>query len=39
VAYAFCGEGDRAFQYLERTYVQGDAGLSMMKGDPPTFPS
>jgi len=32
--YAFRGEADRAFEWLERAYAQRDAGLSEMKGDP-----
>lgn len=32
--YAFRGEADRAFQWLERAYVQRDTGLPDMKGDP-----
>ncbi|MBZ5653549.1 MAG: protein kinase [Acidobacteriia bacterium] len=31
--YAFRGEADRAFEWLERAYVQRDGGLSQMKGD------
>lgn len=33
-AYAFRGESDLAFQWLERAYNQRDAGLSEVKGDP-----
>ena len=32
--YAFRGESDRAFEWLERAYTQRDGGLSEMKGDP-----
>jgi TolB-like protein/class 3 adenylate cyclase len=32
--YAFRGETDRAFQWLDRAYVQRDSGLSETKGDP-----
>ena len=32
--YAFRGEADRAFEWLERAYAQRDPGLSEMKGDP-----
>jgi tetratricopeptide (TPR) repeat protein len=32
--YAFRGETDRAFEWLERAYAQRDGGLSEMKGDP-----
>jgi len=32
--YAFLGEADRAFEWLERAYAQRDSGLSKMKGDP-----
>jgi TolB-like protein/Tfp pilus assembly protein PilF/predicted Ser/Thr protein kinase len=32
--YAFRGEPDRAFEWLERAYAQRDGGLSEMKGDP-----
>jgi len=32
--YAFRGEADRAFEWLERAYAQRDGGLSDMKGDP-----
>jgi serine/threonine protein kinase/tetratricopeptide (TPR) repeat protein len=32
--YAFRGESDRAFQWLERAYVQRDGGLTWIKGDP-----
>ena len=31
--YAFRGETDRAFEWLERAYVQRDGGVSEMKGD------
>ena len=33
-AYAFRGEPDRAFEWLERAYAQRDGGLAQMKGDP-----
>jgi TolB-like protein/cytochrome c-type biogenesis protein CcmH/NrfG len=33
--YAFRGEADRAFEWLERAYVQRDSGLPWIKGDPP----
>lgn len=32
--YAFRGEADRAFEWLERAYAQRDGGLSQMKGSP-----
>jgi TolB-like protein/predicted Zn-dependent protease len=32
--YAYWGEVDRAFEWLERAYVQRDSGLSQIKGDP-----
>jgi TolB-like protein/predicted Ser/Thr protein kinase len=32
--YAFRGEADRAFAWLERAYAQRDSGLPEMKGDP-----
>jgi serine/threonine protein kinase/Tfp pilus assembly protein PilF len=32
--YAFRGETDKAFEWLERAYKQRDGGLSQMKGDP-----
>jgi eukaryotic-like serine/threonine-protein kinase len=32
--YAFRGERDRAFEWLERAYAQRDPGLSEIKGDP-----
>jgi len=32
--YAFRGESDRAFQWLERAYAQRDGGLTWIKGDP-----
>jgi tetratricopeptide (TPR) repeat protein len=32
--YAFRGERDKAFEWLERAYTQRDAGLTQMKGDP-----
>lgn len=33
-AYAFRGEKDRAFEWLDRAYAQRDSGLSEIKGDP-----
>jgi TolB-like protein/tetratricopeptide (TPR) repeat protein len=33
-AYAFRGEAVRAFEWLERAYVQRDSGLSLIKDDP-----
>ena len=32
--YAYRGEVDRAFEWLERAYVQRDSGLSQIKGQP-----
>jgi tetratricopeptide (TPR) repeat protein len=32
--YAFRGEKDEAFEWLERAYAQHDPGLAQMKGDP-----
>ena len=32
--YAFRGEADKAFEWLERAYAQRDGGLPEMKGDP-----
>jgi TolB-like protein len=32
--YAYRGETDRAFEWLERAYKQRDGGLSELKGDP-----
>ena len=32
--YAYRGEVDRAFEWLERAYAQRDSGLSQIKGDP-----
>jgi hypothetical protein len=32
--YAFRGETDRAFEWLERAYTERDAGLTEMKTDP-----
>ena len=32
--YAFRGETDKAFEWLERAYAQRDGGLTEMKGDP-----
>lgn len=34
VVYGFRGEAERAFDWLERAYVQRDPGLSTMKSDP-----
>jgi serine/threonine protein kinase/Tfp pilus assembly protein PilF len=34
VVYAFRGEKDRAFEWLERAFAQRDGGLSQLKGDP-----
>ncbi len=32
--YAFCGETNRAFEWLERAFSQRDSGLAQIKGDP-----
>jgi serine/threonine-protein kinase len=32
--YGFRNEADRAFRWLERAYIQRDAGLTELKGDP-----
>jgi adenylate cyclase len=32
--YAYKGDADRAFEWLERAYVQRDGGLTEIKGDP-----
>ena len=32
--YAFRGEGDRAFEWLERAYSEHDSGVTAVKGDP-----
>ncbi len=32
--FAFRGENDRAFEWLEKAYAQRDAGLAAVKGDP-----
>jgi tetratricopeptide (TPR) repeat protein len=32
--YAYRGEADKAFEWLERSYKQRDSGLAQMKGDP-----
>jgi hypothetical protein len=32
--YAFRGEADRAFEWLERAYTQRDTGLIWLKADP-----
>jgi hypothetical protein len=32
--YAFRGESDKAFEWLERAYAQRDSGLAELKGDP-----
>jgi|ERR1700733_10799047 len=34
-SYAWRGEKDKAFEWLERAYQQRDGGLSEIKGDPP----
>jgi TolB-like protein/tetratricopeptide (TPR) repeat protein len=34
-AYAWRGEEDKAFEWLERAYQQRDGGLTEIKGDPP----
>jgi hypothetical protein len=34
-AFAWRGEKDRAFEWLERAYKQRDGGLSLIKTDPP----
>jgi TolB-like protein/tetratricopeptide (TPR) repeat protein len=33
--YAWRGEPDKAFEWLERAYVQRDAGFTVIKSDPP----
>ena len=33
-AYAFCGEVDRAFQWLQKAYVQHDGGMFLVMVDP-----
>lgn len=33
-AYAFRGEADSAFQWLDRAFSQRDGGLTEIKGDP-----
>ena len=33
--YAWRGEPDKAFEWLERAYVQQDAGFAVFKSDPP----
>jgi serine/threonine protein kinase/Tfp pilus assembly protein PilF len=33
--YAVRGDADRAFEWLERAYIQRDVGLTYIKGDPP----
>jgi TolB-like protein len=33
-AYAYRGESDKSFEWLERAYKQRDAGLTEIKGDP-----
>lgn len=33
-AFAFCGEADRAFEWLERAYLQRDSGLPQMQSWP-----
>ena len=32
--YAFPGDADRAFEWLERSYTQRDTGLIWLKADP-----
>lgn len=32
--YAYCGEPDKAIEWLERAYTQRDSGLAQLKGDP-----
>jgi tetratricopeptide (TPR) repeat protein len=32
--YAFRGDADRAFEWLDRAYAQRDPGTSELKGDP-----
>jgi len=32
--YAFRGENDHAFEWLERAYAQHDSGLAEIKADP-----
>jgi serine/threonine protein kinase/tetratricopeptide (TPR) repeat protein len=32
--YAYRGEADKAFEWLERAYKQRDSGLTLIKGDP-----
>ena len=32
--YAFRGESDKAFEWLDRAYAQRDSGLTQIKGDP-----
>jgi len=32
--YAYRGEADKAFEWLERAYKQRDGGLAQIKGDP-----
>lgn len=32
--YGFCGESDKAFQWLQRAYEQRDPGLAVIKTDP-----
>ena len=32
--YAFRGETDKAFEWLERAFMQRDGGLAQIKGDP-----
>ena len=33
-AFAYCGDADRAFEWLERAYLQHDSGLSQMQSWP-----
>lgn len=34
IIYSSRGEKDRAFEWLERAFIQRDGGLSQLKGDP-----
>jgi hypothetical protein len=33
-AFAYCGDADRAFEWLERAYLQRDSGLPQMQSWP-----
>jgi len=33
-SYAYIGQTDKAFQWLQRAYVQKDPDMSLVKGDP-----